>query len=68
MVGKISHLVSDKGYGFIQAEGYEKGIFFHAKALKNTTFDDLVKGDDVEISGISQSEKGFAASAVSLKF
>ena len=38
----------DKGYGFIQIEGQEKQLFFHAKELKNVGFDELREGDVLE--------------------
>ena len=45
--GKIARLM-DKGYGFIQIEGQEKQLFFHAKELKNVGFDELREGDVLE--------------------
>ncbi len=65
MVGKIAHL-SDKGFGFIQSDGFDKNIFFHAKDLSNTNFEDLKKGDDVEFADTCVSEKGTSAIEVTL--
>jgi len=39
--------VMDKGYGFIKREGEEKDLFFHAKELQGSSFDDLREGDAV---------------------
>ena len=63
--GVIAH-VSDKGFGFIQVEGYDKNIFFHAKDLKKVTFEELRKGDEVLIDEIKKTEKGFSCKGVSL--
>ena len=46
MTGTIKTL-TDKGFGFIAAEGQEKEIFFHSSALQNVTYDELNVGDNV---------------------
>jgi cold shock protein len=44
--GTIKRLVSDKGFGFVQAgDGTE--YFFHQSACGNTRFDDLREGQTV---------------------
>lgn len=56
MTGTIKTL-TDKGFGFISAEGQEKEIFFHSSALVDVTFDALHQGDMVSFDTES-SEKG----------
>ncbi|MBP7805222.1 MAG: cold shock domain-containing protein [Candidatus Pacebacteria bacterium] len=46
MTGTIKK-VTDKGFGFITAEGLAKDVFFHAKNLVGITFDELREGDAV---------------------
>lgn len=47
--GKIARLVKDKGFGFIQADGDNKGdLFFHHSALISYSFDSLKEGQKVE--------------------
>ncbi len=38
---------TDRGFGFISAQGMEKDLFFHSKALVGVTFDELQEGDTV---------------------
>jgi len=38
--GKIVRLM-DKGYGFVQADGGDKDLFFHANSLVDIAFDQL---------------------------
>ena len=40
MTGTIKKL-TDKGFGFIAAEGLQKDIFFHSKGLVGVQFSDL---------------------------
>ncbi len=56
MNGTIKTL-TDRGFGFITAEGQEKEVFFHSTSLTGVTFDDLKVGDSVTFE-IEQSEKG----------
>lgn len=56
MNGIIKKL-TDRGFGFIGAEGQEKDLFFHGKSLVGAQFDDLREGDAVTFE-IEQSEKG----------
>jgi len=46
MNGTINKL-TDKGFGFITAEGQEKGIFFHSNSLVDVQFNELHEGDAV---------------------
>ena len=56
----------DKGYGFIGVSGYDKNIFFHAKDCSGIRFEDLQKGDKVEIGEIRKKNDGYSAHNVSL--
>ncbi len=47
MEGTIANLIEGKNFGFIQVEGEEKQLFFHANELKGVTFEELKKGDRV---------------------
>ena len=38
---------TDKGFGFIKAQGQDKDLFFHGNSLVNVTFDELREGDKV---------------------
>jgi CspA family cold shock protein len=56
MTGTIARL-TDKGFGFIAAEGQEKELFFHSSALDGVTFDELKEGDAVTFD-TEDSDKG----------
>ena len=63
--GTISKLVSERGFGFIQAED-GKEYFFHRNELATASdFDRLVGGEKVEFE-IGQSPKGPQATKVRL--
>lgn len=51
---------TDKGFGFITADGLEKDLFFHSKALVDVTFDELNEGDQVTFD-TEESPKGLNA-------
>lgn len=44
--GVIKKMVSDRGFGFISAEGGD--VFFHHSVVVNARFDDLHEGQNVE--------------------
>lgn len=56
MTGIIKKL-TDKGFGFISAEGLAKDIFFHSKNLVGVAFDDLREGETVSFE-VEDSPKG----------
>ena len=56
MTGTIKKL-TDKGFGFITAEGLAKDLFFHSKALVGVAFADLHEGDTVSFE-TAESPKG----------
>lgn len=63
--GTIKKLVSDRGFGFIQAED-SKEYFFHRNELESSAdFDRLVGGERVEFE-VGQSPKGPQATKVRL--
>ncbi len=59
MTGTIKKL-TDKGFGFISAEGLEKDLFFHSKDLVGVSFDELREGDALSFE-TEQSPKGMNA-------
>lgn len=59
MVGTIKK-VTDKGFGFITAEGLQKDLFFHSNSLVGVQFDELREGDAVSFE-TEQSPKGMNA-------
>lgn len=61
--GTIARL-TDRGFGFIKADGQEKDLFFHAKELVGTQFEELREGDKVTFE-IAESPKGPNAVKVS---
>lgn len=63
--GKIVFL-NEKGYGFLNFPSLTKNVFFHAKELKNISFDKLNKDDQVRVDSISETEKGYNAKGVYL--
>lgn len=59
MQGIIKKL-TDRGFGFIGAEGEQKDLFFHSKSLVGVMFDDLREGEKVSFE-IENSPKGPSA-------
>lgn len=59
MTGVIKKL-TDKGFGFISAEGQAKDLFFHSKALVGVMFDELREGETVSFD-VEDSQKGPSA-------
>jgi CspA family cold shock protein len=57
--------VTDRGFGFIKAEGMDKDIFFHSNELNGVAFDSLRQGDAVQFE-IAESPKGPHATNVSM--
>ena len=60
MTGTIKKLISDKGFGFITAEGLGKDLFFHSNSLSGVQFTELHEGDAVSFD-TEQTPKGPAA-------
>jgi CspA family cold shock protein len=63
MTGTIKRLVTDKGFGFITAEGLQKDLFFHSNSLVGVTFDELKEGDTLSFE-TEESPKGLNATNV----
>ena len=59
MTGSIKKL-TDKGFGFITAEGMAKDLFFHSNSLVGVAFDELREGDAVTFE-TEDSPKGLSA-------
>ena len=66
MVGKIIHLVKDKGYGFIQSSEYDGNIFFHSKSVRGGILTDLSVGDEVDFAPATTTNKGHSTDEVTL--
>lgn len=62
MTGTIKRL-TDKGFGFITAEGLAKDLFFHSNALVGVSFDELKEGDMLSFE-TEESPKGLNATNV----
>ena len=62
--GTIKKIVSDRGFGFITAEGGD--IFFHFTSVSDNGFDNLTEGQSVEfeVEDQAQSDKGPRATSV----
>lgn len=56
MTGTIKK-VTDKGFGFITAEGLDKDLFFHSNSLVGVTFNELQEGDMLTFD-VEESPKG----------
>ncbi|MEX2008385.1 MAG: cold shock domain-containing protein [Candidatus Spechtbacterales bacterium] len=56
MNGTIKTL-TERGFGFITAEGMEKDLFFHSNSLVGVQFDELREGDAVTFE-TAESDKG----------
>ena len=59
--GKIKRIVSDRGFGFIEAP--QGDLFFHHSEVQEGTFDHLQEGDLVEFTPAT-GKKGACANAV----
>ena len=59
MTGTIKKL-TDKGFGFITAEGMAKDLFFHSNSLVGVAFEELREGDAVTFE-TEDSQKGLSA-------
>jgi CspA family cold shock protein len=61
--GTIKKIVADKGFGFIAGADRGKDLFFHVSAVKDTNFEALYEGQNVEFES-EQGPKGARASVV----
>jgi CspA family cold shock protein len=59
MTGTIKK-ITDKGFGFITAEGMAKDLFFHSNSLVGVSFDEIREGDTVSFD-TEDSPKGMSA-------
>lgn len=60
MFNGVIKKLTDRGFGFIGAEGQPKDLFFHSRSLVEVTFDELREGDKVTFE-IENGDKGPAA-------
>lgn len=66
MVGVISRIIPDRGFGFITNRDLcHKGIFIHASRLPGVVFDETLRGSRVEFE-VETTERGQAAVNVRL--
>jgi CspA family cold shock protein len=49
--------ITDRGFGFINAEGEDKDLFFHSTGVEGITFEELKEGDAVTFD-IVDTQKG----------
>ncbi|MFW5888219.1 MAG: cold-shock protein [Patescibacteria group bacterium] len=49
--------ITDRGFGFINAEGEDKDLFFHSTGVEGTTFEELKEGDAVTFD-VVDTQKG----------
>ena len=61
--GKIKKLVTDRGFGFVEADRGE--LFFHHSEVQGTTFEELQEGQTIEYE-VGQGRKGPCATSVRL--
>ncbi len=62
--GKVKKIIEDRGFGFIMmADGRE--VFFHRSECRNTTFDKLIVGKQVNFT-LEMSDKGLRAINISV--
>ena len=61
--GMIKKIVADKGFGFIAGADRGKDLFFHVSSVKDTNFEALYEGQNVEFES-EQGPKGARASVV----
>ena len=47
--GTIKKIVADKGFGFIAGAERGKDLFFHVSAVKESDFESLYEGQNVEV-------------------
>lgn len=60
MIGKVKWFKADKGYGFINADGYDKDIFVHFSKILADGYKTLEEGQTVEFDTVD-GERGIQA-------
>lgn len=63
MKGKVKKFLSDKGYGFINAENEKGDIFFHYSEIQGDGYKTVCEGQDVEFS-LNYNERGKYAKGI----
>jgi|HubBroStandDraft_1064217.scaffolds.fasta_scaffold528639_2 cold shock CspA family protein len=46
-----------RGFGFVQVEGFDQNIFFHAQDLRRVRIEDLRLGDKLHIETVSPNDR-----------
>jgi CspA family cold shock protein len=49
--------INERGFGFVAVEGASQDVFFHAKELQGSVFEDLREGDWLEFETVN-TDKG----------
>ena len=57
--GTIQRL-TDRGFGFIKSDAFDKDIFFHAKNLDGVAYEELRAGDAVTFE-VEETDRGLNA-------
>lgn len=57
--GTIQRL-TDRGFGFIKSDAFDKDIFFHAKNLDGVAYEELREGDAVTFE-VEETDRGLNA-------
>ena len=57
--GTIQRL-TDRGFGFIKSDAFNKDIFFHAKNLDGVAYEELREGDAVTFE-VEETDRGLNA-------
>ncbi|MBI4279407.1 MAG: cold shock domain-containing protein [Armatimonadetes bacterium] len=60
--GKIKRIFAERGYGFIRLEDNSE-VFFHRSSVKDTAFESLAEGQEVEVQ-VQSAARGPRASEV----
>jgi CspA family cold shock protein len=55
--GRIKHILSDKGFGFVRSDSEQKEYFFHRTGVVGISFSELREGDRITFD-IVPSPKG----------
>lgn len=63
--GYIERIIDLRGFAFIKCTAHRKNVFLHCSELKDTDFEQLLVGSEVEFEMVDM-PKGMAAKAVTL--
>jgi CspA family cold shock protein len=60
------HNINEKGFGFLDVDGMDGTVFFHASKIRGVKFDELRKGDKVTFDELTTDDKGTRAIGIEL--